>query len=67
MKKFSAIVITAILLTVSSLCGAMDFHPLQPVMAARIEALRQEVRARGGTFEVGYSTTMDKLIRHLAG
>jgi len=47
MKKFAGIVITAILLTVYSLCGAMDFHPLVPGMAAGIGALRQKVRAEG--------------------
>ena len=47
MKKFAAIVITAILLTVCSLCGAMDFHPLVPGMAAGIGALRRGARAEG--------------------
>ena len=46
MKKFSAIVIRAILLTVSSVCWAMDFHPLQPGM----EALDKRPGQRGGHF-----------------
>jgi C1A family cysteine protease len=67
MKKFTFIVITAILLMIPSLCGAMDFYPLEPGMAARIEALRQEVLAEGGTYEVGYSTALDRPLKHLAG
>jgi hypothetical protein len=55
MKKFAAIVITAILLTVCSLCGAKDFHPLVPGMAAGIGALRRDARVEGGAFEVGCS------------
>ena len=67
MKKFAFIVITAILLAVPSLCGATDFLPLQPDRAARIETLKQEVRAEGGTYEVGYSTAMDIPLEHLTG
>jgi len=47
MKKFAAIVITAILLTVCSLCVAMVFHPPVPETAAGIGALRQKVRVEG--------------------
>ena len=67
MKKFAFIVITAILLMVPSLCGAMDFYPLQPDMAARIEALKQTVQAEGGTYEVGYSTALERPLEHLTG
>jgi C1A family cysteine protease len=67
MKKFAFIVITAILLAVPSLCGATDFLPLQPDIAARIEALKQQVQAEGGTYEVGYSTAMDIPLEHLTG
>jgi C1A family cysteine protease len=67
MKKFVSILITAILLTVPSLCGAMDFLPLQPNIAAKIVALRQAVQLEGGTYEVGYSSAMDRPIKHLTG
>src|SRR5208282_6822830 len=67
MRKFAFIAITAILLMVPSLCGAMDFYPLQPDMATRIEALKQAVQAEGGTYEVGYSTAMDRPLEHLTG
>ncbi|MGV8073336.1 MAG: C1 family peptidase [Syntrophobacteraceae bacterium] len=67
MKKIALIVIAAILFTIPSLCGAMDFHDLRPGMAAKIQALRDKVRAKGGTYEVGYSAAMDKPIRNLAG
>src|SRR5208283_4739051 len=36
-------------------------------MAARIEALRQAVQVEGGTYEVGYSTAMDRPLEHLTG
>ena len=67
MKKFAFMLITAILLAAPSVWGAGDFVPLRPEMAARIEALRQEVRAEGGTYEVGYSTAMDIPLEHLTG
>ncbi len=67
MKKFAFILITAILLAAPSVWGAGDFLPLQPDMAARIEALKQAVRAEGGTYEVGYSTAMDRPLKHLTG
>jgi C1A family cysteine protease len=67
MKKFAFILITAILLAAPSLCGASDFRPLEPGMAARIETLRQAVQAEGGTYEVGYSTAMEKPVEHLTG
>jgi len=67
MKKVALIVITAILFTIPSLCLAMDFQPLRPEMAAKIQALKQEARARGGTYEVAYSPAMEKDIEHLTG
>lgn len=67
MRKFAFILITAIVLAAPLLCGASDFRPLEPGMAARLEALQQEVRAAGGTYEVGYSTAMEKPIEHLTG
>jgi C1A family cysteine protease len=67
MKKFAFILITAILLAAPSVWGAGDFLPLHPDMAARIEALRQAVKAEGGTYEVGYSTAMDRPLEHLTG
>lgn len=67
MNKLTFMIITAILCTIPSLCGAMDFYPPQPGMAAKIQALKEEVRAKGGTYEVAYSAAMDKQIKHLAG
>ena len=67
MKKFTLVIITAILFTVPSLCGAGDFEALQPDMAAKIQTLRQQVRAMGGTYEVAYSAAMDRPVEHLAG
>ena len=67
MKKFAFILMIMILLAAPSVYGAGDFQPLQPEMAARIEALRQAVHAEGGTYEVGYSTAMDIPIEHLTG
>src|SRR5208337_1455155 len=67
MKKLTSMAIAAIFFTIPSLCGAMDFQALQPGMAKKIEALKEEVRARGGTYEVAYSAAMDKEIEHLTG
>ncbi len=67
MKKLGFLVITAIFFTLPSLCGAMDFQPLNPDTAARIEALKQAVKQEGGTYEIGYSAAMDKPIKHLTG
>ena len=36
-------------------------------MAAKIQALKEEVKAKGGTYEVGYSAAMDMDLRQLAG
>ena len=66
MKKAAIIVIAAIVFAIPSLCGAMDFHPLSPDMEAKIQALKEEVKAKGGTYEVGYSAAMDKDLRQLA-
>ena len=49
MKKAAIIVIAAIVFAIPSLCGAMDFHPMSPDMAAKIQALKEEVKAKGGT------------------
>ena len=67
MKKLTSTIIAAMFFTIPSLCGAMDFQALQPDMAKKIEALKEEVRARGGTYEVAYSAAMDKKIEHLTG
>ena len=67
MKKFTSIIIAAILLAIPSFCGAVDFQAPQPDMAAKIQALREEVKAQGGTYEVAYSAAMDIEIEHLAG
>jgi hypothetical protein len=66
MKKSALIVITAILLTVPSLCGALDFQPLQPDTAAKIQALKEEVKAKGGTYEVEYSAVTDRDLYQVA-
>jgi len=67
MKKFTSIIIVAILLAIPSFCGAMDFQAPQPDMAAKIQALSDEVKAKGGTYEVAYSPAMDKEIEQLTG
>jgi C1A family cysteine protease len=67
MKKLAFILITAILLAAPSVWGASDFLPLQPDMAARIDALRQAVKTEGGTYEIAYSTAMDIPLKHLTG
>ena len=67
MKKFTSIIIVAILLAIPSFCGAMDFQAPQPDMAAKIQALSDEVKANGGTYEVAYSPAMDKEIEQLTG
>ena len=43
----------------------MDFQPLRSETAAKIEALKQEAQARGGTYEVAYSAAMEKDMEHL--
>ena len=67
MKKLTSIMILAILLAIPSFCAAMDFQAPQPDMAAKIQALREDVQAKGGTYEVAYSSAMDKEIAQLAG
>ncbi len=65
MKKVAIVVIAAIHFAIPSLCGAMDFYPLSPDMEAKIQALKEEVKAKGGTYEVGYSAAMDKDLSQL--
>ncbi len=67
MRKLATIAIAAILFAMPSLCGAMDFYPLPPDKEAKIQALREEVKAKGGTYEVEYSTAMDRDLNQLAG
>ena len=67
MKKFTSIIIVAILLAIPSFCGAMGFQAPQPDMAAKIQALSEEVKANGGTYEVAYSPAMDKELEQLTG
>ena len=67
MKKFASTIIAAILLAIPSFCGAVDFQAPQPDMAAKIQALREEVKAKGGTYEVAYSAAMDIEIERLTG
>ncbi len=67
MKKFASTLIAAILLAIPSFCGAVDLQAPQPEMAAKIQALREEVKAQGGTYEVAYSAAMDIGIESLAG
>ncbi|MGA2223358.1 MAG: C1 family peptidase [Syntrophobacteraceae bacterium] len=67
MKKIAFIAVAAILFATPSLCGAMDFYPLPPDKEAKIQALKEEVKAKGGTYEVGYSAAMDKDLRQLTG
>ena len=47
--------------------GAVDFQAPQPAMAAKIQALSEEVKAKGGTYEVAYSSAMDIEIENLTG
>lgn len=67
MKKLALTIIAAIICTMPSLCRGMDFRALEPETASRIEALRQEVREAGGTYEVCYSAAMDRELKDLAG
>ena len=66
MKKAASIVIAAIIFAVPSFCSAMDFYPLPQDMEAKLQALKEEVKAKGGTYEVGYSAAMDKDLSQLA-
>ncbi len=67
MRKLVLIALAAMLFAAPSLAGANDFRDLSPQMAAKIKALKAEVRAKHGTYEVGYSAAMDKSISHLTG
>ncbi len=67
MKKIAFIGIAAIFFALPSLCGAMDFYPLPPDKEAKIQALKEEVKAKGGTYEVGYSAAMDRDLSQLTG
>jgi C1A family cysteine protease len=67
MKKIAFIAVAAILFAIPSICGAMDFYPLPPDKEAKIQALKEEVKAKGGTYEVGYSAAMDKDLSQLTG
>ena len=66
MKKI-ILVLAAVLIALPSYSGASVFQPLSPAMEAKIQAIRDRVRAHGGTFEVGYSAAMDKKISDLCG
>jgi hypothetical protein len=66
MKRFLLLLAVA-LIAFPSISGAAVFQPLRPEMEAKIKALKNEVRAKGGTFEVGYSAAMDKRIDQLCG
>ena len=67
MKKFTSFIIAALFLAIPSFCGAADFQAPRPDMAAKIQALGEEVKAMGGTYEVAYSSAMDIAIENLAG
>jgi hypothetical protein len=67
MKKVVFIVIAAILFAIPSLCGAMDFYPLTPDKEAKIQALKEKVKAKGGTYEVEYSAATDRDLSQLTG
>jgi len=67
MKKLAIIVIVAIIFTIPSLCGAMDFYPLPPDKEAKIQALKEKVKAKGGTYEVEYSAATDRELSQLSG
>jgi C1A family cysteine protease len=67
MKKSVSALIAAVLLFLPSFSEAGDFQALRVDMEAKIQALRKEVKAQGGTFEVGYSAAMDKSIDQLCG
>ncbi len=67
MKKLTSIIMAAIFLAIPSFCAAMDFQAPRQDVASKIQALRKEVKAQGGTYEVAYSAAMDKEIEHLTG
>jgi C1A family cysteine protease len=67
MRKFVLSVMAAVLIALPALSGAAVFQPLRPDIEAKIKAIRDQVRAKGGTFEVGYSAAMDKRIDQLCG
>ena len=67
MKRVAFIVIAAILFAIPSLCGAMDFYPLPPDKEAKIQALKEKVKAKGGTYEVEYSAATDRDLSQLTG
>lgn len=67
MKRLILALIAAVLLLLPPFSEAGDFHALQVDMKAKIQTLRKEVKAKGGTFEVGYSAAMDKSINQLCG
>ncbi len=67
MKKLAITVVVAIIFTIPSLCGAMDFYPLPPDKEAKIQALKEKVKAKGGTYEVEYSAATDRELSQLSG
>lgn len=67
MKKFMFALMAAVLFTLPSFSEARDFKALRGDMEAKIQTLREEVRAKGGTYAVGYSAAMDKSIDQLCG
>ncbi len=67
MRKFVLSVMVAVLIVMPSLAGAADFRPLRPDVEAKIKAIRDDVRGKGATYEVGYSAAMDKRIDQLCG
>ena len=67
MRKVVALAIAAIVFAIPSLCGAMDFYPLQSETQAKIQGLKDQANTRGATYEVGYSAATDRDLRQLAG
>lgn len=67
MKKLVLALLIATLIIPPSLAGAAGFQALHPDMASKIQALKNDVRTKGGTYEVGYSAAMDKQIHELCG
>jgi C1A family cysteine protease len=57
--------LAVMLFVTPSFCGATVFAPISPEMAAKIQAIKNDVASKGATFEVGYSAAMDKEISQL--
>jgi hypothetical protein len=67
MRKSLIINMAAMFIALSSYSVIAQMTAVPVDIPGRVQAIKEDVQAKGGTFEVGYSAAMDKSIRQLCG